>query len=371
MTGLFGFIFWSFAARTYPSSDVGLATTIISVLSLLANLSLLGFNISLLRFHKKDNGKLHFSALSLCSLASLVLAALFLLFVGVFSPSLVMLKENAWYAGAFILFTVLHSMSMLCTSVFIAEEQGFLILMKETLFSTAKVALMLLVSGIVGLVISWNVGILLGVLFSLCFVKMHNVFDFRQLGRMLSFTFYNYLGHIFAIFPGMLLPIIITGFLSPSDTAYFYLSWMTANGLFIIATASSSTFLSEASKSRKPWRKQLWRAIFFTSVLLGLGIGLVLFFGPMVFSFFGNEYLTAVPLLNILALSSIPYSFRVLCLSLLNLRNKARGVAASNFFVLFVTVLGSLLFLQYGVVMVGVSWLVGNALGLLFTAFLL
>jgi len=51
---LFGFVFWSIAAKQFSSEDVGLATAVISAVSLVANLSLLGFNVSILKFKDKS-----------------------------------------------------------------------------------------------------------------------------------------------------------------------------------------------------------------------------------------------------------------------------------------------------------------------------
>ena len=45
-----GFFFWLIAARFYSTSDIGLASAIISAMGLIAMLSLLGFDISLVRF---------------------------------------------------------------------------------------------------------------------------------------------------------------------------------------------------------------------------------------------------------------------------------------------------------------------------------
>jgi len=46
----FGFIFWMLAVRFYSTADIGLASAIISTMGLIFMLSLLGFDISLVRF---------------------------------------------------------------------------------------------------------------------------------------------------------------------------------------------------------------------------------------------------------------------------------------------------------------------------------
>ncbi|HDN74250.1 MAG TPA: lipopolysaccharide biosynthesis protein, partial [Archaeoglobus sp.] len=45
-----GFFFWLIAARFYATADIGLASAIISAMGLISMLSLLGFDISLVRF---------------------------------------------------------------------------------------------------------------------------------------------------------------------------------------------------------------------------------------------------------------------------------------------------------------------------------
>ncbi|HLC22296.1 MAG TPA: hypothetical protein VJJ79_00810 [Candidatus Nanoarchaeia archaeon] len=364
VTGIFGFVFWTFAARNYSSQEVGLATTVISILGLLSNLSLLGFNIALLRYSKKDNGKLNFSAVFVSIVASIILAGIFVIGVQYFLPAVGFLGENLWYASAFIIFTVINSLYLISNSIFIAEGKGYLVLMKESLFSVTKVACILFLSGVTGLLVSWNAGIALGVLFSFFFIKMHIGFDLRQLKEIGGFTFYNYWGHIFNMLPTLLLPLIITPFLGPSSTAYFYISWMIANGLFIVANATSTNFLSEASKKSNQWKKKLDHALIFSGMGLLIGTGAILLFGHLILSLFSPEYLAGYTLLQVLAVSSIPYGARTLYVSFLNLRNNAREGAAVNFLVFFVTILGSVLFMEYGLIVIGISWNVANLAGL-------
>ena len=45
-----GFVFWIVAARLYSTEDFGLASAIISAANLIAVLSILGFNVTLVRF---------------------------------------------------------------------------------------------------------------------------------------------------------------------------------------------------------------------------------------------------------------------------------------------------------------------------------
>jgi O-antigen/teichoic acid export membrane protein len=51
-TGLTGFLFWAVTARLYPAEEVGLASSVISAMGLLALLSTLGLDYGIIRFFK-------------------------------------------------------------------------------------------------------------------------------------------------------------------------------------------------------------------------------------------------------------------------------------------------------------------------------
>ena len=46
----FGFFFWLIVARMFSTANIGLATTLISVMNMIAMLSLVGFDVTFVRF---------------------------------------------------------------------------------------------------------------------------------------------------------------------------------------------------------------------------------------------------------------------------------------------------------------------------------
>ena len=56
MAGL-GFFFWIIVARLYPTEQIGLATTMISIMGLITSFSLLGINIGIIRYLPKAKKK--------------------------------------------------------------------------------------------------------------------------------------------------------------------------------------------------------------------------------------------------------------------------------------------------------------------------
>src|SRR5882757_2751857 len=53
IVSVLGFGFWLFVAHLYTPSQIGIASALISITTLLSNLSLLGFNAGLIRFLPK------------------------------------------------------------------------------------------------------------------------------------------------------------------------------------------------------------------------------------------------------------------------------------------------------------------------------
>src|SRR3989338_6119351 len=149
---LFGFVFWSLAARTFSSSEVGLATAVISAVSLVANISLLGFNVSILKFKDKS---LNYTALVLCSIVSFFVASSFLFGMHLFVPSLQFLSSSGSYAFAFVIFSLISVVYAILNSILISQEKSFIVLVKDTLFSILKVAFLFFLIGISGILISW------------------------------------------------------------------------------------------------------------------------------------------------------------------------------------------------------------------------
>src|SRR5438105_2320275 len=52
-----GFVFWILAARTYPTYDIGIATSVLALINLISILALLGFHSGMLRFLPTSESK--------------------------------------------------------------------------------------------------------------------------------------------------------------------------------------------------------------------------------------------------------------------------------------------------------------------------
>ncbi len=161
---LFGFFFWIIVARFYTEAEVGFGSAVISASSLLAIVSLLGLNVSLVRFlpHADKPQDLINSCYTLASLISLVIAGIFLAGVGFWSPALAFVNQNAIFVTAFIVFTILWALLSLLTFTFIALRRAGFVLLKNTIFSVLKLPLpilFVLFFHSFGIVASWGIAV--------------------------------------------------------------------------------------------------------------------------------------------------------------------------------------------------------------------
>src|SRR5207249_1928142 len=120
--GVLGFVFWIAIAHLYKTEDIGIATTLISLMTLLSSFTILGLNSSLIRFLPKSANKneLINSSFVIVTIAALLPTVIFFLGLKIFSPQLLFLRSNVIYFLSFIIFTIFISWNNLVDSIFMA-----------------------------------------------------------------------------------------------------------------------------------------------------------------------------------------------------------------------------------------------------------
>ena len=169
--GGLGFVFWIIIARLYKPENIGIATTIISLMALLSSFTILGLNSSLNRYLPKSANKneLINSSFVIVTLVSLLASVIFLLGVHIFSPQLIFLRSNPFYLISFTLFVIFCSWNILVDSIFMAFRAAGNILIKNSIISVLKLVLpfALIAFGAYGIFASAASALALGVLVSL------------------------------------------------------------------------------------------------------------------------------------------------------------------------------------------------------------
>ncbi|MEM4268338.1 MAG: oligosaccharide flippase family protein [Candidatus Woesearchaeota archaeon] len=370
LTG-FGFFFWTINARLFSSHDVGIATTIISAMSLVATLSSLGLGIALIRFLPTsiEKNKHINSSIVVVSIAGITLATLFIMHLGWLSPKLLFIKKNLYYGILFIIFVVLQAQSNLIDQIFIALRDTRFVVIKNTLFSIGKLVFpfFLVVFGAYGIFSSWGLSLFISIIAAMFFLAVKFRFKPRVvlydsiLKRIFRFSILNYIATILSQLPGLVLPLLITNYLTPIDTAYFYVTMMIATLIFIIPTSVANSLFAEGSYNQIDLKKSIKKSVLLISMLLLPVILLMIVFGRRLLLLFGAEYSNnGYWLLVILAVSAVPQAVRSVYSAILNVKKKIVHLIFLNLVVSFSIIALSVAFVHKGLFGIAIAWLLGQ-----------
>jgi len=367
----FGFGFWMINARLFSAHDVGLGSTLISIINLISGFSILGLNIALVRFlpNAKNRNELINSVFSVTALSTIVVATIFLLGINMYSPQLGFLKYNIFLALFFIGAMVIMVLFTIIESVFIAYRAAKFVLIKNTIFSTSKLVFpFLFISlGSIGIFGSWIVSALIGCIFAIVILILHFGFRFKLVvhenivRKLLPFSFGNYIAGFLIGLPLVVLPIMTTNLIGPEITAYFYISMMIANILFLSSTGICQSLLAEGSKQEKVYKKDIVKTIRLLFAVLLPSIIIVIFFGHHLLLFFGNEYSThGISFLRIITVSAIFIAVNRVSETLLRVKHKIMELIIINILGAFIIIGGSYLLIDYGLSGIGYAWFIGQ-----------
>ncbi len=369
---LFGFLFWVVAARFYTEAEVGYSSAIIAAASILALLSLLGFNYSLIRFlpRAEKPQELINSCFTLSGLISLAIAGIFLATVDFWSPTLAFIKENAIFPATFIILTLILVLSALAGAVYIAKRRAGFVLSQNIIHSLVKIPLPILLAlffHAFGIVASWGIAIGVSLTVSL-FLFLPKVQDHYKpiptlklnlIKGMWQYSGGNYLAHIFTAAPPLILPVMVVNLLGPEQNAYFYIAWMITALLSAIPTSVSQSLFTEGSHFEDKLRENATKSLKFTFLLLVPAVILIVLAGKWLLLAFGQSYsANALYLLWILTISSLPLGINSIYTSVLRVTGRIKELMVIWGFIAVAMLMVSYLIMPAtGIISIGYAWL--------------
>ncbi|MDQ7844548.1 MAG: oligosaccharide flippase family protein [Armatimonadota bacterium] len=374
----FGFLFWTAAARLYQSREVGFAAAVISAVGLLAMLAVLGLDYALVRFlpHSPNPHAIISSSLTIAAAGGLVLAAVFIGGLGVWSPALLPVRESPALAAGVAAGVALTAVAGLLASVYLSRKRAGFVLAQAAVFGTGKVvaAVMFAVMGLhaVGLVGAWVVGsgalaaVGLGVFLPRA---LDGQYRFRPMvarevvNDMAHFAFANYVSAALWSAPTLLLPILITNLKGPETNAYYYVASNVGGLLVMIPTAIAMSLFAHGSHDATDLVRRAVEAGKVSLALLAPALVGVFLLGEKVLLIFGRAYsVEGTRLLWVLALSTLPLTVNFLYFSVRRVQQRMAGVVASTVWILVVTLgLSVVLLPRLGLPGAGVAWFAAQA----------
>ena len=376
ITSLLGFFFWLIVTRFYTEAEVGYSSAIISALGLLASLSLVGLNISLVRFLPQADKPqdLINTCLTLSGVISLVIAGIFIAGLDFWSPALGFIKQNIVFISAFIAFALLWTLSPLVGAAFLAKRKAGFTLSKNTIFSLLKLPLPILFVFFFhtfGIVASWGValGIALAIALFLFLPKVENHYrplptlNLGLIKDMWQYSGANYLANLLSAAPILILPIVAVNLLGAEQNAYFYIAWMIATLLFAIPAAVSSSLFAEGSHFEDKLRENVIKSLKFSFLLLVPAAILLILVGKWLLLAFGQSYsLNALNLLWVLCFSSLPFGINHIYSTILRVTNRIKELMIIGGLIALTVLLASYLIMPItGIIGIGYAWLGAQA----------
>jgi O-antigen/teichoic acid export membrane protein len=376
ITAILGFAYWVAAARLFDTKAVGLAAAAISAMTLLAGLALFNLEAVMVRFIPiagTRTRRLAGSVYALSGVAAVVVATLFILGLDYWEPTLGFLTEQAWGAW-FIVATVAWMIFVLQDGILVGLGRAIWVPVENAIFGVGKLGLLLVLAGggPLGIFASWTIAATLVVvpftaLIFLRFIPIHMrmpVVAVEPLSRerLRQYATGDYVGAMFDLAAISLLPLLVTHWAGPEETAFFYQSWIIAYTLILVANNTARALTVEAAKDQAQLHSY-GRVVFgHTLKLLTPAVVAIMLLAPLLLSVFGQDYAAGGTLtLRVLALSAIPHTVVLMALVTARLQHRLGEVIAIQA-VTAILILGTALALvgTYGGLGAAIAWLGGQ-----------
>ena len=372
-----GFFFWMVVARFYNEAEVGWGAATISAISLMALLSVPGFDAALIRFLPKAEKPRDMinSCLTISGIIALVLSIIFVIGLDIWSPALSFIKENAIFSVAFVFFVLAQAFSTVLIAVFVAARRADFVLSKNTIFSVLKIPLpilLVLFFHTFGIAASWGIAIAVAVAVALfLFVPrvqpQYKPVPGLKLGivsGMWRYSAGSYLAHLFSAAPTLVLPIMVVNLLGAEQNAYFYVAWVIGGLLFAIPAAVARSLFAEGAHFEDELWSNVGRSLKFVFLILVPAVILVLLVGKWLLLLFGEGYSeSGLLLLRILCVSSLFVGINNIYTTTLRVEDRMKELSLVSGFVTFGALLGSYLVMpETGMVGIGYVWLAVNVM---------
>jgi O-antigen/teichoic acid export membrane protein len=327
ITSALGFVYWWLAARTFSAQGVGIASASISAMTLLGTIGVMGLGTLLITELPRQPEKVG----SLISTAILVVGIAGGCIGIVFAVVAPWLSANFQPVSASLFTIVLFGIGVSLTSITLVLDQAIIGLLLGTVqfwrngvFTLGKLVALLLISrwiaedGGMGIYAAWAIGNVISLLALSGWMVWKKGWPgksywpqrtlLRKLGRA---ALQHHLLNLALAAPILILPVMVTVLLSAQANAWFYMSWMIANFLFVVPGALTMV-LHAINSAQQSMLRYKARVTLGFSFAVGVAVNVILLVSaPLVLSLFGHTYAQEASwTLRILALGVFPLSIK-------------------------------------------------------------
>ena len=341
-TGLLGVGYWLLAARHYSAVDVGRASAAYSAMNLVSGFTAANILGAVTRFIPQAGRRtsaLVLRAYLFSSVASVIVSALFLVNVGHWGASYAEFRGMT-PSLCFMACVIAWGIFTLQDGVLTGLRSAVWIPVENVTFGIVKIILLLAFAAAMpgfGIEISWMLPVIvsLPLVNLLIFGKLvpdhmqltgdRHPPTVRQVGRFLAG---DYTGALCVLAVSNLVPIVVAIRLGPNMNAYFYMAWTIGGVLFMVALNMATSLTVEGAFDRETLLVNCLAALRRTMRLLVPLAAATALLAPVALGLFGSRYATyGTPILELLAIATLPKMLTELYLGALRAQSRTRQVA--------------------------------------------
>ncbi|MCK6209401.1 lipopolysaccharide biosynthesis protein [Georgenia sp. EYE_87] len=300
-----GFVFWIVAANITSAQEVGLTAAMVSGVTLCTQFALLGVGAAFIRsfpeFAAAPKALLD-SAITMVALAAVVAGALFLGLNGTLSTNMAAAMTDGTAATLFLVMAVLGTLGALLDQVSMALGRGRQVLARNVAGSLVTITAAFVLGSArtevpaADLFLCWVLGGAAAALIGVWQLRRSLRYTYRPrparaLVRLLARRGVpNHALTLSERVPPLLLPILVTEFLSPTSTAHWYAVWMMAWAVYVMPISVGIATFAEAARVPATISRTLRSSLRWSLKLGTLGaVGLALAAVPAL-SLLGPDY---------------------------------------------------------------------------------
>ena len=294
-TAGFGFIFWFLAAKFYSASDVGIATGIMSSMTLIVNLSRFGLDYSIIRFFPThDKCKVFSTSTVISTLIALIFGLIFISGINSFSPELSFLRSPLYTLFYFISLTS-SSVIFMAGIFFVAiREAEFQLYLNLIVGSRVLFVILFISLGAIGIFYAVGASFFIAFLISLVLILKSGTdlklkIDRKFLTDSFNFSAGNFLTGLFMTVPNTLLPIMILNMHLVEQAAYYYIVFGIVSLLFMIPESISTSLFVEGSNGQSLKKTVIQSLVIIFLLLTPIALFFYLY-GSLILGFIGQDY---------------------------------------------------------------------------------
>jgi O-antigen/teichoic acid export membrane protein len=326
LTGILGFSYWIIATHLFSTYAVGVAGALVAATTLLSGIGQLNLSGMAMRFLPKAAEKSRRLVLVTYVFTASVagsLAIASLIAVRILASRSSPLRLDTIQSVAFVLAVTATSVFIIQDNVLIGLRRAIWVPAENGAFGLAKIAMLLLLAPIgtaFALFSSWMIPLTLtipaisAVLFRRFLPPAPRPRRSARLGRdlrskIIRFAVGDATGGLFTQAWTYLLPVIIAASLGGSANALFYTSFLFSSTIDQVAANYASPLTVEGAHAPDEISSLIRLALRRIFTVIAPIVILLIAISPWLLRAFGNSYVAAAPLLDMLLIACLPKAF--------------------------------------------------------------